>query len=156
MNQSIPPTVDDFAPVTITGKTGMDHLTELAGRLLDKRERKDQLNTELKDVNAQISEIERAMCETMLAGEYGKFTVWGKTFFMSTKRRVSTIPELRDELIQHLDDAGHGTLAARTINAMSFGKYVRELIDENGGAMPDDLDKFVNVFEDTTISVRKD
>lgn len=144
------------APVTETpGAAGMDRLTTLAARLLEHRERKDNLAAETKANNADIDAIEQAMCETMLSSELGKFTFQGRTFFMSERTRVNGKADRRDDLIAYLDENGHGDLAKRSVNAQSLGALVRELRDENGGVIPDDLADLVNIYPMPTISVRK-
>lgn len=145
---------NDFLPVTETGARGLDHLTILAARLVEHRARRDALDAELTDCKAQIDLIEEEMASTMLAGEYGKFTVAGKTFFLSQRRHVSSVPEYRDELIAWLDAAGHAEMAKRTVHPATLGKFVRELLDESG-QLPTDLEPLVNVYETPTISVRK-
>lgn len=150
------PTNDAFVPVTETpGQTGMDRLTTLAARLLEKRERKDTLAAENKANNAEIAELDAAMCEAMLTGELGKFTFRERTFFMTERTHVSSKADRRDDLLTWLDENGHGDIAKRSVNSQSLGSLVRELRDENGGTIPDDIVDMVNAHVVPTISVRK-
>ena len=42
-----------------------------------------------------------------------------------------------------------------TVNANSLSAFVKEQISENGDTLPDWLNGLVNVFEKTTVGVRK-
>ena len=42
-----------------------------------------------------------------------------------------------------------------TVNANSLSAFVKEQISENGDELPDWLNGLVNVFEKTTVGVRK-
>lgn len=42
-----------------------------------------------------------------------------------------------------------------TVNANSLSAFVKEQVAENGDMLPDWLDGLVNVFEKTTVGVRK-
>ena len=42
-----------------------------------------------------------------------------------------------------------------TVNANSLSAFVKEQIEENGDVLPEWLDGLVNVFEKTSVSLRK-
>ena len=50
---------------------------------------------------------------------------------------------------------GFGDLVYETVNANSLSAFVKEQVAENGDMLPDWLDGLVNVFEKTTVGVRK-
>jgi len=50
---------------------------------------------------------------------------------------------------------GFGELIYETVNANSLSAFVKEQIAENGDELPDWLKGLVNVFEKTTVTVRK-
>jgi hypothetical protein len=62
---------------------------------------------------------------------------------------------MKDELFAALRDEGFGDLIYETVNANSLSAFVKEQITENSDALPDWLDGLVNVFEKTTVGVRK-
>ena len=61
----------------------------------------------------------------------------------------------KDELFAALRKAGFGDLVYETVNANSLAAFVKEQTTENGDALPQWLDGLVNVFEKTTVGVRK-
>lgn len=50
---------------------------------------------------------------------------------------------------------GFGDLVYETVNANSLSAFVKEQIEENGDVLPEWLDGLVNVFEKTSVSLRK-
>lgn len=61
----------------------------------------------------------------------------------------------KDELFGALRANGYGDLITETINAGSLSSFVKEQIAENEDVLPGWLDGLVNVFEKTTVGVRK-
>ena len=62
---------------------------------------------------------------------------------------------MKDELFAALRSEGFGDLIYETVNANSLSAFVKEQISENGDALPEWLTGLVNVFEKTTVGVRK-
>ena len=50
---------------------------------------------------------------------------------------------------------GYGDMITETVNANSLSSFVKEQIAENGDELPSWLHGLVNVFEKTTVGVRK-
>src|SRR5690606_21100678 len=73
---------------------------ELADRLLDLRERKEQLSELLKQVNAEIEEVDRQLAELMLSEEIQSFVRSGQMFYLKTETYVSTAAGRKPALIQ--------------------------------------------------------
>ena len=61
----------------------------------------------------------------------------------------------KEELFAALRGEGFGDLVYETVNANSLSAFVKEQISENGDTLPAWLDGLVNVFEKTTVGVRK-
>jgi hypothetical protein len=91
----------------------------------------------------------------MAETETQNFTRAGTMFYLTTKTRASTAGEKKDELFAALRSEGYGELVTETVNANSLSAFVKEQITENGDALPDWLGGLVNVFEKTTVGVRK-
>ena len=65
------------------------------------------------------------------------------------------LSDRKKELFEALREAGYGDLVYETVNANSLSAFVKEQTTENGDALPAWLDGLVNVFEKTTVGVRK-
>jgi hypothetical protein len=146
---------NELTPITKTGKTGMDHVQELAGRLIDTREAKEKCEAKLSAIKSDIQAIEIEMANAMTRGEYGKFTVWGKTFYISERTHVSARAECKDSLVEWLDQAGHGDIATRTVHPQTLRSLVRELREANDNSLPGQLSDLLNIHSVPTINIRK-
>lgn len=130
-------------------------LFEWADKLKALRDRKDELEAELKQVNMDIDNADWHLSNLMTETETQNFTRAGTMFCLTTKTRASARAGQKDELFAALRDEGYGDMITETVNANSLSSFVKEQIAENGDALPDWLDGLVSVFEKTTVGVRK-
>ena len=130
-------------------------LFEWADKLKAFRDRKDELEAELKQVNMDIDNADWHLSNLMAETETQNFTRAGTMFCLTTKTRASARAGQKDELFAALRDEGYGDMITETVNANSLSSFVKEQIAENGDALPDWLDGLVSVFEKTTVGVRK-
>lgn len=128
---------------------------ELADRLKELREAKKAVEEELKSINAEIDDVEYRLSELMISSETQNFTRAGTMFCLSTTTRASAAAGMKEELFDTLRSKGFGELIYETVNANSLSAFVKEQIAENGDELPDWLKGLVNVFEKTTVTVRK-
>ena len=128
---------------------------ELADRLKELREAKKAVEEELKSINAEIDDVEYRLSELMISNETQNFTRAGTMFCLSTTTRASAAAGMKEELFDALRSKGFGELIYETVNANSLSAFVKEQIAENGDELPDWLKGLVNVFEKTTVTVRK-
>ena len=128
---------------------------ELADRLIDLRERKEQLSELLKQVNAEIEEVDRQLSELMLAEEIQSFVRSGRMFYLKTETYVSAVAERKPELIEWLKANGYGSIVQETVHPRTLSATVKELKEEHEDELPPDLAELVNVFEKTTVGLRK-
>ena len=134
---------------------GVSPLFELSDRLKALKENKKELETTLKNVNEKILEVEVSLAELMTLNETQNFTRSGTMFSLTTSTKASAKAGKREELYTALKNAGYGDLVVETVNPSSLSAFVKEQISENGESLPDWLDGLVNVFEKTSISLRK-
>ena len=133
----------------------MQQLFELADELKALRDRKDALEAELKQVNMDIDNVDWHLSTLMAETETQNFTRAGTIFCLTTKTRASAREGMKDELFAALRTEGFGDLIYETVNANSLSAFVKEQITESGDALPEWLTGLVNVFEKTTVGVRK-
>ena len=132
-----------------------DSMFELAGRLKSLRDEKQEAEQHLKDINAAIEETDYRLATMMAESETQNFTHAGTMFSLTTKTRASATVERKEELFTALRTEGYGDLVYETVNANSLSAFVKEQIAENEDNLPEWLDGLVNVFEKTTVGVRK-
>lgn len=128
---------------------------ELAGLLKSLRDEKQEAEQHLKEINTAIEETDYRLATMMAESETQNFTHAGTMFSLTTKTRASATAERKDELFTALRREGYGDLVYETVNANSLSAFVKEQIAENKDNLPNWLDGLVNVFEKTTVGVRK-
>jgi hypothetical protein len=132
-----------------------DKMFELADTLKELREAKKQAEQEVKNINAKINETDYSLSELMAETETQSFTRSGTMFYLTNTTRASANVEKKSELYQTLRENGFGVLIYETVNANSLSAFVKEQIEENEDLLPDWLDGLVNIYEKTTVGVRK-
>lgn len=132
-----------------------EKMFELAEQLRDLREQKQETEAHLKEINEKIDETDYRLSEIMAETETQNFTRGGMMFCLTMKTRASAVAGFKDELYTALKRQGFGELVYETVNANSLSSFVKEQMEENGDALPDWLMGLVNVFEKTTVGVRK-
>ena len=118
-------------------------------------ETRKKIETTLKNVNDMIFETESALSELMTLSETQNFTRSGTMFSLTTSTKASAAAGKKDALYTQLKDAGYGDLVVETVNPSSLSAFVKEQISENDDCLPEWLDGLVNVFEKTSVSIRK-
>mgnify|MGYP001256920036 CR=1 FL=1 len=132
----------------------VDDIFSLADRLQKLKEHKKQLEAETKSVNAEIEEVETQLAGLMVDQEMQNFTRNGQMFYLSTRLYASAVAERKEELFTWLKENGYGDLVYETVNANSLAAFVREQMEETE-QLPEGLAELVNVFEKTTVGMRK-
>lgn len=132
-----------------------EKMFELAEQLRVLREQKGTAEKELQEINAKIDETDYRLSEVMAESETQNFTRGGVMFYLVTKTRASAVAGSKEELFTALRREGYGELVTETVNANSLSSFVKEQIEENEDVLPDWLSGLVNVFEKTSVGVRK-
>ena len=132
-----------------------EELFELADKLKMLREEKKDIEQKVKDINAQIEQVDYALATAMVESETQNFTRNGTQFCLTNKTMASASKDRKEDLFEALRGEGFGGLIYETVNANSLSAFVKEQISENEDALPSWLNGLVNVFEKITISVRK-
>lgn len=131
------------------------NMYELAEQLKQLREEKKNAEQRVKDINADIDKTEYALVQLMAETETQNFTRAGTMFSLTTKTRASAVAGHKDKLYSALKENGFGDLVYETVNANSLSAFVKEQISENQDTIPAWLNGLVNVYEQTSVSVRK-
>lgn len=130
-------------------------LFALADQLRELKETKKYAEQELKEITEEIDRVDAALVEQMIASETQNFTRNDTMFCLTNTLRASAADGHKDELFAALRKAGFGDLVYETVNANSLSAFVKEQTTENEDVLPQWLDGLVNVFEKTTVGVRK-
>ena len=131
------------------------NMYELAEQLKQLREKKKNAEQRLKEMNAEIEQADYQLSMLMAETETQNFTRAGTMFSLTTKTRASAMAGHKEELYAALKENGYGDMVYETVNANSLSAFVKEQISENQDTIPDWLNGLVNVYEQTTVSVRR-
>jgi hypothetical protein len=103
----------------------------------------------------------------MILDEVQNFTRAGTLFCLTTNTYASAVAGRKDELYDALRARGYGGLITETIHATSLSSFVKEQMEESaesantaacagsGESLPTWLMGLVNVFDKTSVGVRK-
>lgn len=133
----------------------MEEMFELADRLRALREDKQSAEQQVKAITDEIDEVNYRLSEMMAETETQNFTRSGIMFYLISKTMASATAARKDELYAALKREGYGEMITETINANSLSAFVKEQITENDDALPGWLNGLVNVFEKTTVGVKR-
>ena len=132
----------------------MSDVFQLADQLAALKQRKRELEDELKEVNAKIGRVDQELSNLMLEEELQSFNRNGQTFYVNTKTFASAIPDKKQELFAWLKENGYGDMITETVNHNTLSAFVREMLSETD-QLPEGLEELVNVYEKTTVGIRK-
>lgn len=129
-------------------------LFNLAGDLIAYKELRRAHEATVDEYKKKIANTENQMIELMVQDEIQNFKMNGQTFYLGNKLFAS-IPEENQEVVialfkQHEHFSG---LVKETINAKTLAAWVKERREE--GDMPEAIEEKLNIYEKTTIGVRK-
>jgi hypothetical protein len=132
-----------------------DRMFELADRLKELRNAKQDAEQRVKELNVAIDDTDYELSELMAQTETQSFSRAGTMFYLTTKARASAKADRKTELYKQLKAQGFGDMVYETVNANSLSAFVREQAAENGDTLPPWLDGLVTLFEKTTVGVRR-
>ena len=132
-----------------------NEIFEMAERLKAAKEHKKELDAQVKEVNAEIEQLDLALSDAMAEQEVERFSRNGSTFYLNTRLFASPAAGRKDELMQTLKDNGYGSLVVETVNANTLASFVKEQKAANGDEIPEWLAGVVSAYEKVTVGVRK-
>lgn len=132
-----------------------DTILELATVYRALRDRKAQLQDELKEVQKQLDEAEKILSEEMVNNELQKFTLDGYTYYLNVRTKANPVAKFKQEVYQWLKDNGYGDLVYETVNANTFSAFVSKDLLAETDELPKELQGKINIYEQITVGVRK-
>ncbi len=133
----------------------MKEMFDLADRLRELKEEKRNLEAKTKETNKEIDAVNIKLLHLMEEQEIDNFTKDGTMFCITQRIRSCSKPDRKHELYNALREQGYGDLIYETVNANSLSSFVKEQIEENDDRLPSWLDGLINVYEQTSVNVRK-
>ena len=128
---------------------------EMADKLKAAKDRKKELDAQVKDVNAEIESLDLALSDAMAESELDRFSRNGSTFYLNTRLYASSVAGRKNDLMQILKEQGYGSIVVETINANTLASFVKEQMAANEDVLPEWLADVVSTFEKVSVGVRK-
>lgn len=128
---------------------------EMADKLKAAKDRKKELDAQVKDVNEEIESLDLALADAMAETELDRFSRNGSTFYLNTRLFASPAAGRKDDLMQTLKDQGYGSIVVETVNANTLASFVKEQMAANEDVLPEWLSDVVSTFEKVSVGVRK-
>ena len=128
---------------------------EMADKLKAAKDRKKELDAQVKDVNAEIESLDLALSDAMAESELDRFSRNGSTFYLNTRLFASSVAGRKNDLMQILKEQGYGSIVVETINANTLASFVKEQMAANEDVLPEWLADVVSTFEKVSDGVRK-
>ena len=75
-------------------------------------------------------------------------------FYLKTETYASAVSDRKPELIEWLKANGLGDIVQETVHSRTLSAAVKELLEDED-ELPGELAELVNVFEKTTVGLRK-
>lgn len=128
---------------------------QMADRLQELRDEKEQLEMALKETNGMIEAVEQDLVATMVTAELDSFKRNGHTYSLKIDTYASAKADRKEELFEALRNNNAGDLVQEQVNANSLRAFVKELKANNDDEIPEWIVDYINVYDKTKISVRK-
>lgn len=133
----------------------MDNIFSLADQLKELKERKKELDLEIKGITAEIERLDMELSDAMAEAECERFSRNGSTFYLNTRLFASPVAGRKDEMITALKDNGYGDIVTETVNANTLASFVKEQMSLNSDEVPTWLTEVVSTYEKVSVGIRK-
>lgn len=125
-----------------------------ADKLVTLRDRKKEIEDELKQVNAEITETEEQLVNAMVEEEMQNFTRNGRQFILTSRTYANAKAGMMPEICSWMKQNGLADMVKESVHPQTLQAWVKEQIEE-AGALPEDLEPLVNVYEKSGIAIRR-
>jgi len=125
-----------------------------ADTLADLRDQKKKAEDALKEINEMISQTEEQLVAAMVAEEMQNFTRNGRQFVLTSRTYANAKAGMMPAVCAWMKDNALGDMVKESIHPQTLQAWVKEQIEEVG-ALPEELEPLLNVYEKSGISIRK-
>jgi hypothetical protein len=125
----------------------------IADDLVRYRDRKKEIEEALKEINALITETEEQLVSAMIEEEMQNFTRNGRQFILTNRTYANAKAGMMPAVCEWMKDNGLADMVKESVHPQTLQAWVKEQIEE-AGALPEELEPLVNVYEKSGISIR--
>lgn len=136
-------------------KSNLSRISLLADAYSEALAAQKEAEASLKDAKEVATRLKEELVEAMVLEETDSIGRNGKKYSLVGKRKFSKRAGSEEELFSLLREQGLGDIITETVNANTLNAAMNALADEMGGALGEEWDGCINLYEYTDISVRK-
>jgi hypothetical protein len=126
---------------------------QLAEFLKELRDKKQELEAQVKGINAEIESVSAELIQDLIENESTGFNHKGFNYSLVVKEYPAAEPERKDELYRVMKERGFEDLF--TINSNTLSATVRDLKENNDGELPKWLEGLIKIAEKPSIQIRR-
>lgn len=108
----------------------------LTDQLKGAKDRKKELDAQVKEVGAKIECLDLALSEAMTEAECERFSRNGNTFYLNSRLFASPAAGRKEDLYQALKQNSYAGSVTETVNANTLASFVKEQMSLNDDEMP--------------------
>lgn len=127
----------------------------LADHLKAAKDRKKELDAQVKEVGAEIERLDLALSDAMTEAECERFSRNGSTFYLNTRLFASPLAGCKEDMFAALKKNGFGEIVTETVNANTLSSFVKEQRELNHDEIPAWISDVVSTFEKLSVGIRK-
>lgn len=132
-----------------------NYIFSLADQLKELKDRKKDLEAEVKAIVAEIDRLDLELSDAMAEAECERFSHGGNTFYLNTRLFASPAADRKDDMIIALKYNGYGDIVTETVNTNTLASFVKEQKALNADEVPAWLADVVNIHEKVSVGIRK-
>ena len=125
-----------------------------ADTLADLRDQKKKAEDALKEINEMISQTEEQLVAAMVAEEMQNFTRNGRQFVLTSRTYANAKAGMMPAICDWMKGHELGDMVKESVHPQTLQAWVKEKMEE-AGALPEELEPMLNVYEKSGISIRK-
>lgn len=133
----------------------MKKITDYAREYAEARKIKEEAEKVLAEAKESMLAAEAALFSAMVDDEIDSISYGGKTYRPQIKTYYSCPADKKQELFIALREDGLGDIIKEDVNANTLSSAMREVVEQNGGEVPEEYADLVNVYDKQTIVARK-
>lgn len=120
-------------------------------------DKKDELKEATTDNNKALEEKKKELSQAMIDAESPKISRGGFLYSLQDKTKYNKIGGCdEDAFFETLKEHGLSDIIKRTVNAQTLSSAMAELVEENDGELPEDLEEFINPYQYYDVAKRKE
>lgn len=119
-------------------------------------DRKEALADQTKENNKAIEEARNELAKMMIDAECPKVSRNGFLYSLQDKTKYSKKACDEEAFFSVLEESGLGGIIKRAVDARTLSSTMSEVVEENGGELPEEYQEYIGIYQYYDIAKRKE